>query len=286
MKEYKTIKYRLLILFVLIALLFGKSSYAQTGCCTNPGASPWVCRTEIDVEQDNCCPAGGYDTATYPNGPISQSDCISRFFEAGASETIGACTDLGCCCINVAGSQLSRAFCSGENSEFISYDGSEDFFSCGICVEINGCIDGIIAEGVSPLLNQHQDGVCQGSIQTCSYEGWIEYYEYIPDYEVNELSCDKLDNDCDGNIDEGCDTDSDGYCDSEMYVLDLSMCNFGGEDCDDLNGAINPDASEICDGIDNNCDETIDEGCAIEVEELAEEVAEKELAEEQEELGA
>lgn len=31
------------------------------------------------------------------------------------------------------------------------------------------------------------------------------------------------------------------------------------EDCDDSNAAVHPDASEICDGVDNNCDGSVDE---------------------------
>ena len=42
------------------------------------------------------------------------------------------------------------------------------------------------------------------------------------------------------------DEDGDGY--------------FNDEDCDDLDGQINPGAVELCDAIDNNCDGQVDEG--------------------------
>ena len=49
----------------------------------------------------------------------------------------------------------------------------------------------------------------------------------------------------------GCtDVDGDNYC-AEL-----------GFDCDDTNPEIYPDAPEECDGIDNNCNEIIDGGCA------------------------
>jgi Putative metal-binding motif len=52
-----------------------------------------------------------------------------------------------------------------------------------------------------------------------------------------------------------CDRDGDGY------YKNNSRC--GGNDCNDSNSAINPGAPEICgDGIDNNCNGSVDEGCS------------------------
>ena len=44
------------------------------------------------------------------------------------------------------------------------------------------------------------------------------------------------------------------------FPKDLDGDGFIGlEDCDDTNDAINPNAIEVCDGIDNNCDGNIDD---------------------------
>jgi hypothetical protein len=50
----------------------------------------------------------------------------------------------------------------------------------------------------------------------------------------------------DGGTDGGIDADGDGYFDTE--------------DCNDNDASVNPGAAEACDGIDNDCDDEIDEG--------------------------
>jgi hypothetical protein len=100
----------------------------------------------------------------------------------------------------------------------------------------------------------------------------------LPDGYVTEMGdcrgadeyCDGLDNDCDGTTDEDpldpdthyLDEDFDGWGNSE---LSLTGCNlpdgyvpYGG-DCDDNDPDRAPANDELCDGIDNDCDEEIDE---------------------------
>jgi hypothetical protein len=70
-----------------------------------------------------------------------------------------------------------------------------------------------------------------------------------------------VDDDCDGTKDEGTvarDDDGDGFCERSVNCTDGST----GGDCDDSSVTTAPNAPEVLDGRDNNCDGGIDEGTA------------------------
>ena len=82
--------------------------------------------------------------------------------------------------------------------------------------------------------------------------------------------CDGIDNDCDGVIDDNPvqltfykDADKDGYGNPNLKVVACKQpsgyVSIAG-DCNDANASIHPNAPELCDGLDNDCNGVIDNG--------------------------
>ena len=91
-------------------------------------------------------------------------------------------------------------------------------------------------------------------------------------YPGAEEVCDGADNDCDGDVDEDggsawyADSDGDGYGDAGEVVFACAQPTGAvddASDCDDGDAEVHPGADELCDGIDNDCDDETDEDDAV-----------------------
>jgi hypothetical protein len=91
--------------------------------------------------------------------------------------------------------------------------------------------------------------------------------------EGNE-SCNGIDDDCDGDVDEDAadattwyqDADGDGFGSDEISLVRCEAVSgyvAVAGDCDDAWLEVNPEADEICDGSDNDCDGEVDEDDAL-----------------------
>ncbi len=98
-----------------------------------------------------------------------------------------------------------------------------------------------------------KDGDSGGEPDSACNDGW-------------ETCANGIDDDCDGRVDEAggmssgevpfyADADGDGYASTEATGTTCAADPPAqGSDCDDADAAINPGATEACDGFDNNCD--------------------------------
>lgn len=71
------------------------------------------------------------------------------------------------------------------------------------------------------------------------------------------------DEDCDATTFGDTDVDRDGYVAARCCNVASNGTRFCGLDCDDNNAGVHPGLPELCNGVDDNCNGTIDEGVKI-----------------------
>jgi hypothetical protein len=156
--------------------------------------------------------------------------------------------------------------------------------SLEVCNSVDDNCDGAVDEGFAvDTYYRDEDGDTYGDLSapvvSCApvaghsvVGGDCDDDEYWSNPGLSEL-CDEIDNDCDGIIDEELvftdfvpDADGDGFGDATGPVVTDCIAPadhvIDTSDCDDGDASVNPGEVESCNGIDDNCSGTIDEGMA------------------------
>jgi hypothetical protein len=197
-------------------------------------------------------------------------DCDSSTYGVRDSDGDGY-VDAACCNTDATGASLCGDDCNDMRG--VSHPGNTE-----ACDGFDNDCDTAIDEGVGRTFSPDADGDGFGSSVLPSVSGCTPPVGYVENAldcdDANAFAhdataaevCDAHDNDCDGTVDEDTspilwyrDLDGDLFGDASDTTAVLSCAPVAdrvpnGTDCDDTTTARSPAATELCNGVDDNCD--------------------------------
>lgn len=188
-------------------------------------------------------------------GDVTVTDTGCLVFHADTGETVHIGTPGDLDCDGVIEGDGPQDDCN-DLAPFQSPQSPEDCFN-GIDDNCNNAIDS------EDILDSDGD-----TFPACGPSGTIDCND--SDAAINseaEELCDGIDNNCDNHCDEGYDLDEDGYsvCGSviEGNANATTCVAMDHVDCNDLDYRSFPGNPEVCDGIDNDCNDECDEDSSL-----------------------
>ncbi|HKI46861.1 MAG TPA: MopE-related protein [Balneolales bacterium] len=188
------------------------------------------------LQQDDC---NDYDANIYPGAP---EICDGR--DNDCNPDTDECLD-----VDNDGDGYTEIDGDCDDHDINNFSGNSE-----VCDGADNDCDGVADNGLNP----DADGDGFTAIGSCDYTSADDCDDTNATVHPGaaELVCgDLVDQDCDGEDDNGLtfDIDNDGY-------TSIGSCGGTQDDCNDSDAAIHNGASEICDGLDNNCNSAVDEG--------------------------
>jgi len=225
-----------------------EGAFCGGSCATASCPGGYICEALADVDGEvtpQCVPVGGAECtcSSAAIGASATTTCI-RDNEIGGCSGVRTCTSAGLtACDAMAAAEDS---CNGADDDC---DGlTDEAFLAAACA--------LVGDG----------GSCVGEL-VCDGAAGTRCMGVAPH---PERCGDAVDNDCDGNTDDegavNCvsyfeDRDGDGYGAGQARCLCHPEGDFTatlGDDCNDELGTVNPGAAELCDELDNDCDDETD----------------------------